>query len=94
MKKQRRNKEVMKMRRKKGFQDRYAKGIHFDIRSKGSCYITMQTNAGEMTVYIDSMDGLDDAPLVNAWIPYRKERVMIMGGRNYKLKPNHPMFLK
>jgi hypothetical protein len=40
------------------------------------------------------MDGLDDAPLINAWIPYRRERVMIMGGRNYKLKPNHPMFIK
>ena len=94
MKKIRRDKEEIKMRKKNGFQDRYAKGIHFDIRNKGTCFITMQTDAGPLTVYIDSMDGLDDAPLVNAWIPYRKERVMIMGGRNYKLKPNHPMFIK
>ena len=84
----------MAIRKKNNFEDRYAKGIHFDIRNKGTCFITMQTNAGPLTVYIDSMDGLDDAPLVNAWIPYRRERVMIMGGRNYKLKPNHPMFIK
>ena len=90
----RRDKEHMAIRRKNNFEDRYAKGIHFDIRNKGTCFITMQTNAGPLTVYIDSMDGLDDAPLVNAWIPYRRERVMIMGGRNYKLKPNHPMFIK
>ena len=90
----RRDKEHMDIRRKNNFEDRYAKGIHFDIRNKGTCFITMQTDAGPLTVYIDSMDGLDDAPLVNAWIPYRKERVMIMGGRNYKLKPNHPMFIK
>ena len=70
------------------------KGKRVDARTEGCCYVTMQTNAGPLTVYIDSMDGLDDAPLVNAWIPYRKERVMIMGGRNYKLKPNHPMFIK
>ena len=81
-------------RKKHKFINRYAKGIKLDARTKGCCYVTMQTNAGPLTVYIDSMDGLDDAPLVNAWIPYRKERVMIMGGRNYKLKPNHPMFIK
>jgi hypothetical protein len=94
MRRPRRDKEHMAIRKKNNFEDRYAKGIHFDIRNKGTCFITMQTNAGPLTVYIDSMDGLDDAPLVNAWIPYRRERVMIMGGRNYKLKPNHPMFIK
>ena len=78
MKKQRRNKEVMKMRRQNGFQDRYAKGIHFDIRSKGCCYITMQTNAGEMTVYIDSMDGLTDPPLVEVDIFGRKSKYMFI----------------
>jgi len=87
-------KEEIAYRKKHKFINRYAKGIKFDVRNKGTCFITMKTNAGELTVYIDSMDGLDDAPLVNAWIPYRKERVMIMGGRNYKLKPNHPMFIK
>ena len=94
MNRPKRDKEHIAIRKKNNFEDRYAKGIHFDIRNKGTCFITMQTNAGPLTVYIDSMDGLDDAPLVNAWIPYRRERVMIMGGRNYKLKPNHPMFIK
>ena len=89
-----RDKEELQIRKKCKFEDRYAKGIHFDVRSKGCCYIKMKTHAGLLTVYIDSMDGLDDAPLINAWIPYRRERVMIMGGRNYKLKPNHPMFIK
>ena len=88
------SKEELIIRKKYKFEKRYAKGIKLDVRNKGTCYVTMKTNAGELTVYIDSMDGLDDAPLVNAWIPYRKERVMIMGGRNYKLKPNHPMFIK
>ena len=76
MKKTRRNKEVMKMRRQNGFQDRYAKGIHFDIRSKGCCYITMQTKSGEMTVYIDSMDGLTDPPLVEVDIFGRKSEIL------------------
>ena len=40
MKKEKRNKEEIKMRKEKKFEDRYAKGIHFDIRSKGSCFIT------------------------------------------------------
>jgi len=70
----RRDKEHMKIRRKNNFEDRYAKGIHFDIRSKGSCFVTMQTNAGSLTVYIDSMDGLDDAPMVSAWIFGRKRK--------------------
>ena len=70
----RRDKEHMKIRRKNNFEDRYAKGIHFDIRSKGSCFVTMQTNAGSLTVYIDSMDGLDDAPMVGAWIFGRKRK--------------------
>ena len=41
-KKMRRDKEHMAIRRKNKFEDRYAKGIHFDIRSKGVCFITMQ----------------------------------------------------
>ena len=68
----RRDKEHMAIRRKSKFEDRYAKGIHFDIRSKGSCFITMETHAGTLQVYIDSMDGLDDAPHVSARIPGRK----------------------
>ena len=74
IKKKRRDKEHMAIRRKNKFEDRYAKGIHFDIRNKGTCYVTMKTNAGELTVYIDAMDGLDDAPLVKAWIPGRKDK--------------------
>jgi len=74
MKRVRRDKEHMTIRRKNNFEDRYAKGIHFDIRNKGTCYVTMKTNAGELTVYIDAMDGLDDAPLVKAWIPGRKDK--------------------
>ena len=70
----RRDKEHMTIRRKNNFEDRYAKGIHFDVRNKGTCYVTMKTNAGELTVYIDAMDGLDDAPLVKAWIPGRKDK--------------------
>ena len=74
MKRVRRDKEHMAIRRKNNFEDRYAKGIHFDVRNKGTCYVTMKTNAGELTVYIDAMDGLDDAPLVKAWIPGRKDK--------------------
>jgi hypothetical protein len=48
MKKPRRDKEHMAIRRKNNFEDRYAKGIHFDIRSKGCCFITMETNAGSL----------------------------------------------
>ena len=72
MKKPRRDKEHMAIRRKNNFEDRYAKGIHFDIRSKGCSFITMETNAGSLEVYIDSMDGLDDAPYISARIPGRK----------------------
>jgi len=68
----RRDKEHIAIRKKNKFEDRYAKGIHFDIRSKGCCFITMETNAGLLEVYIDSMDGLDDAPHVSARIPGRK----------------------
>jgi hypothetical protein len=78
MKKEKRNKEEIKMRKEKKFEDRYAKGIHFDIRSKGSCFITMQTNAGPLTVYIDSMDGLTDPPLVEADILGRKSKHMFL----------------
>ena len=70
----RRTKEHMAIRRKSKFEDRYAKGIHFDIRAKGCCFITMQTHAGPLEVYIDSMDGLDDAPMVRASIPGRKDK--------------------
>ena len=74
MKRPRRDKEHMAIRRKNNFEDRYAKGIHFDIRNKGTCYVTMKTNAGELTVYIDAMDGLTDPPMVRAWIPGRRDR--------------------
>ena len=70
----RRTKEHMVIRRKSKFEDRYAKGIHFDIRAKGCCFITMQTHAGPLEVYIDAMDGLDDAPMVRASIPGRKDK--------------------
>ena len=40
----------------------------------------MQTNAGILEVYIDSMDGLDDAPHVSAWIPGRKRKEMFVKG--------------
>ena len=66
-----RTKEHMAIRRKNNFEDRYAKGIHFDIRAKGCCFITMQTHAGPLEVYIDSMDGLEDPPMVTATIAGR-----------------------
>ena len=69
-----RTKEHMAIRRKNNFEDRYAKGIHFDIRNKGTCFITMQTNAGPLEVYIDAMDGLTDPPMVRASIPGRKDK--------------------
>ena len=59
---------------KNNFEKRYAKGIKLDVRNKGTCYVTMQTNAGELTVYIDSMDGLTDPPLVSAWMFGRKTK--------------------
>ena len=66
--------KLIAYRKKHNFENRYAKGIHFDIRNKGTCFITMQTHAGPLEVYIDSMDGLDDAPLVSARIPGRKDK--------------------
>ncbi|MEK9738146.1 MAG: hypothetical protein VW438_00275 [Euryarchaeota archaeon] len=63
------------------FEKRYAKGIKLDARTEGCCYVTMKTNAGDLTVYIDSMDGLDDAPLISAWIPGRKRKEMFVKGR-------------
>ncbi len=69
-----RTKEHTAIRRKNNFEDRYAKGIHFDIRNKGTCFITMQTNAGPLEVYIDAMDGLTDPPMVRASIPGRKDK--------------------
>jgi hypothetical protein len=73
--------KLIAYRKKHNFENRYAKGIKFDTRTKGCCYITMKTNAGELTVYIDSMDGLDDAPLVSAWIPGRKRKEMFVKGK-------------
>ena len=37
-KKMRRDKEHMAIRRKNNFEDRYAKGIHFDIRGEGMLF--------------------------------------------------------
>ena len=70
----RKTKEHMDIRKKNNFEDRYAKGIHFDIRNKGTCFITMQTNAGPLEVYIDAMDGLTDPPMIRASIPGRKDK--------------------
>ena len=67
-------KEIKEKTMKNNFEKRYAKGIKLDVRNKGTCYVTMKTNAGELTVYIDAMDGLEDAPLVSAWIPGRKRK--------------------
>ena len=67
-------KEEITYRKKHKFVNRYAKGIKLDVRNKGTCYVTMKTNAGELTVYIDAMDGLDDAPMVCASIPGRKDK--------------------
>ena len=69
-----RDKEELQIRKECKFEDRYAKGIHFDIRNKGTCYVKMKTNAGELTVYIDAMDGLTDPPMVRAWIPGRRDK--------------------
>jgi len=69
-----RDKEELQIRKECKFEDRYAKGIHFDIRNKGTCYVNMKTNAGNLTVYIDAMDGLTDPPMVRAWIPGRKDK--------------------
>ncbi len=69
-----RDKEELQIRKKCKFEDRYAKGIHFDIRNKGTCYVKMKTNAGPLTVYIDAMDGLTDPPMVRAWIPGRRDK--------------------
>ena len=70
----RRTSKHMAIRRHNGSEDRYAKGIHFDIRMKGCCYITMQTNAGPLEVYIDAMDGLTDPPMIRASIPGRRDK--------------------
>ena len=70
----RRTKEHMAIRKENGAEDRYAKGIHFDIRTEGCCYVTMHTNAGPLEVYIDSMDGLTDPPMVRASIPGRRDK--------------------
>ena len=77
-----RDKEELQIRKKYKFEDRYAKGIHFDVRTKGSCYVNMKTRAGKLTVYIDSMDGLTDPPLVSAWIFGRKRKEIFVKGNN------------
>lgn len=74
-------KEEIAYRKKHKFINRYAKGIKFDVRNKGTCYVTMKTNAGPLTVYIDSMDGLDDSPLVHAWMPGRKDKEINLRGK-------------
>ena len=70
----------MAIRRKNKFEDRYAKGIHFDIRNKGCCFVTMQTNAGTLEVYIDSMDGLEDPPMVIATVAGRGGKEILLKG--------------
>jgi len=70
----------MAIRRKNKFEDRYAKGIHFDIRNKGCCFVTMQTNAGTLEVYIDSMDGLEDPPMVIATVAGRGGKEIFLKG--------------
>ena len=70
----------MAIRRKNKFEDRYAKGIHFDIRNKGCCFITMKTNAGLLEVYIDSMDGLEDPPMVIATVAGRGGKEILLKG--------------
>ena len=80
MKRVRRDKEHMAIRRKNKFEDRYAKGIHFDIRNKGCCFVTMQTNAGILEVYIDSMDGLEDPPHVSVTVAGRSGKEILLKG--------------
>ena len=67
-----------KIKMKNNFEKRYAKGIKLDVRTKSSCYVTMKTNAGPLTVYIDSMDNLTDPPMVHAWIKGRKDKEMFI----------------
>ena len=64
------------MSKKNKFEKRYAKGIKLDARTKGCCYVTMKTNSGDLTVYIDSMDGLTDPPMVSAWMFGRKTKTI------------------
>ena len=80
MKRPRRDKEHMAIRRKNKFEDRYAKGIHFDIRNKGCCFVTMQTNSGTLEVYIDSMDGLEDPPHVSVTVAGRSGKEILLKG--------------
>ena len=80
MKRVRRDKEHMAIRRKNKFEDRYAKGIHFDIRNKGCCFVTMQTNAGILEVYIDSMDGLEDPPHVSVTVAGKSGKEILLKG--------------
>ena len=74
-------KEEIAYRKKHKFINKYAKGIKFDVRNKSTCYVTMKTNAGELTVYIDSMDGLTDPPMVRAWIPGRRDKEINLKGK-------------
>ena len=65
---------------KNNFEKRYAKGIKLDVRNKGTCFVTMKTNAGELTVYIDAMDGLTDPPMVIATIAGRGGKEILLKG--------------
>ncbi len=80
MRRPKRDREHMAIRRKNKFEDRYAKGIHFDIRNKGCCFVTMQTNAGTLEVYIDSMDGLEDPPHVSVTVAGRSGKEILLKG--------------
>ncbi len=71
-------KEELAYRKKHKFENKYAKGIKLDARTKGCCYITMKTNNGDLTVYIDSMDGLTDPPMVSAWMFGRKTKTILV----------------
>ena len=73
-------KEEIAYRKKHKFVNRNAKGIHFDIRNKGCCFIKMKTNAGLLEVYIDSMDGLEDPPMVVATIAGRGGKEILLKG--------------
>ena len=68
------------MKEKNKFEKRYAKGIKLDVRNKGTCYVTMKTHAGELTVYIDSMDGLEDPPMVIATVAGRGGKEILLKG--------------
>ena len=68
--------------KKHKFEDRYAERPYsLMLKLKDTCYVTMKTNAGELTVYIDAMDGLTDPPMVRAWIPGRRDKEINLRGK-------------